>query len=364
MKLGKSSIAELVAQIQTERQQCRDFIVPTPELHITAEESPSLVMNNRGAMETFSISSTTHRQIAERLGIPFKYYEKMRANYPELLAENVNGWFNKTPEDRMLRTMKGQARAFLSNKYHRIDNLELMQAVYPILQDMDGVSVVSCEVTPDHLYLQVVSDKVSFEVAKGDIVQAGFIISNSEIGLGAVSVQPLVYRLVCTNGMIAPDDGHRRFHTGKRISGEDNYELFTDQTKMLDDMAYFAKVQDIVRAAVNETRFNQHVIAMQKAIGIEIPAMAITPVVEELGKTYLLTKPEQEAIVQNFLIGDTGMDGSHIAHFNQFGVSNAITRLANSAPDYERAVELEKIGGNVLFADLSAMLADKKNLVA
>ena len=364
MKLGKSSISELVEQIKEERRQSRDFIVPTKELHITAETEPSLVMDNRGALETFSISGNAHRQIAERLGIPYKYYEKMRVQYPELLAENVNGWFNKTPEDRMLRTMRGQARAFLSNKYQRIDNLELMMAVYPVLQDMEGVSVVSCEVTSDHLYLQVVTDKVQMEIAKGDIVKAGFVISNSEIGLGAVSVQPLVYRLVCTNGMIAPADGHRRFHTGKRINSEDNYELFTDQTKALDDIAYLAKVQDIVRAAVNEVRFNQHVIAMQKAIGVSVPAMAITPVVEELAKVHLLTKPEQEAIVQNFLIGDTALDGSHIAHFNQFGVSNAITKLANSAPDYERAIELEKIGGNVLFADLSEMLADKKSLVA
>lgn len=37
------------------------------------------------------------------------------------------------------------------------------------------------------------------EVRKGDIVQAGVMISNSEVGLGAVSIQPLVYRLVCTN---------------------------------------------------------------------------------------------------------------------------------------------------------------------
>lgn len=363
MKLGKSSISELIQQIAKEKAESRDFIVPTQELHITEENDPYLVLNNRGALETFSIGDTAHQQIAARLGIPFKYYERMRKDYPHLLAENVNGWFQKEPENRMLRTMAGKARAFLSDRYRRIDNLELMQAVYPVLQDMDGISVKSCEVTDSHLYLQVVTDKVQTEVAKGDIVQAGFIISNSEIGLGAVSVQPLIYRLVCTNGMIT-SDSHRQYHAGKRVGPEDNYELFADNTKLLDDMAYFAKVQDIVRAAINETRFNQHVIAMQKAMGIEVQPMSIMPVVEELGKAYALTKPEQEAVVNNFLVGDTATDGSHIAHFNQFGISNAITRLANNAPTYERAVELEKIGGSVLFADLTSMLNDKKTLVA
>lgn len=365
MKLGKSSIHDLIEKITEEKKQSRDFLVPTQELQLQASvgTSPMLVMKNRGAIETFGINGNAHRQIADHLGIPFKYYEKMRTMYPELLAENVNGWFHKEPKERMLRTMAGTARAFLSNKYRRIDNLELMQAIYPVLQGMEGVSVKSCEVTEDHLYLQVVTDKVQFEIAKGDIVQAGFIVSNSEVGQGAVSVQPLVYRLVCTNGMIG-ETAHRRYHTGKRVETDDNYELFQDNTKILDNMTYFAKVQDIVRAAVDETKFNQQVIAMQQALGVKINPMTITPVVEELGKTYALTRPEQEQVVQNFLVGDTGLDGGHLANFNQFGLANAVTRVANSAPDYERAVELERIGGSVMFADLSSMLADNKSLVA
>ena len=363
MKLGKASIAELVAQLKEEKAQSRDFIVPTQELHITEEENPVLVMQNKGAIETFGINDNAHKQIASRLGIPYAYYQRMRQSYPKLLAENVNGWFEKEPDTRMLRTMNGNARAFLSNRYRRIDNLELMQAVYPVLQEMDGVEVKSCEVTDNHLYLQIISNKVTTEVAKGDIVQAGFIISNSEVGYGAVSVQPLVYRLVCTNGLIAKENSHRRYHIGKNVEQEDNYELFSDNTKILDDMAYFAKVQEIVRMAVDETKFNQHVIAMQRAIGIPINPMVITPVVEELCKTHPLGKTEQEMVVQNFLLGDN-YDGGHIAHFNQFGLANAITKTANQVESYERAIDLERIGGAVLFADLDAMLADKKNLVA
>lgn len=359
MKLGKASIGELVAKIQQEKALSRDFIVPTQELHITAEQNPVLVMQNRGATEVFNINENAHRQMAGRLGIPYTYYKRMQTDYPQLLAENVNGWFQKQPEQRMLRTIGGTARAFLSKRYRRIDNLELMQAVYPVIQSMDGVQVMSCEVTDNHLYLQVVSNKVKTEVAKGDIVQAGFIISNSEVGHGAVSVQPLIYRLVCTNGMIAKENSHKRHHVGKNVGTEDDYELFSDNTKDLDDMAYFAKVQEVVRMAVDETRFNQQVIAMQKAIGVAVNPMIVAPVVEELGKTHLLSKDEQEMVVQNFLLGDN-YDGGHIAHFNQFGLANAITKTANTVDSYERAVELEKIGGSVLFADISSMLSDNR----
>ena len=43
------------------------------------------------------------------------------------------------------------------------------------------------------------------EPGTGDIVQAGVVISNSETGLGAVCIQPLIYRLVCSNGMVVND---------------------------------------------------------------------------------------------------------------------------------------------------------------
>ena len=40
------------------------------------------------------------------------------------------------------------------------------------------------------------------EVKQGDTVQAGIIISNSEVGLGSLSLRTFLYRLVCLNGMI------------------------------------------------------------------------------------------------------------------------------------------------------------------
>lgn len=362
MKTGHATIGELVSQLVKEKEMTRDFIVPTSDLALSVQEESQLAFTNGNASEIFTVNENAHRQISDRLAIPYKYYERMRMEYPELLEENVNGWFQKNPEDRMVRTLGGKVRAFLSNKYRRIDNLELMQAVYPVLQEMDGVNIKSCAVTDNHLYLQVVSERVKTEIVKGDIVQAGFVISNSETGLGAVSVQPMVYRLICANGLISAENSHRRYHTGKRIEAEENYEIFRDETKAIDDMAYFAKVQDIVRAAVNETRFNQQVIQMEHAMGIQIDPMTVTTVVKELGRTYTLKEAEQTAIVQNFLMGDYGTAREHIVHFNQFGLSNAVTKTANMADDYERAIELERLGGTILTANLTQLLGDVKQI--
>jgi hypothetical protein len=46
-------------------------------------------------------------------------------------------------------------------------------------------------------------------------VQAGVVISNSEVGQGTLSVQPLIYRLICRNGLIAADRAMRKTHVGR-----------------------------------------------------------------------------------------------------------------------------------------------------
>jgi hypothetical protein len=70
--------------------------------------------------EPFDLNATAHRQIAAHTGVPTKYYDRMYKDNPALLTHNVNSWFQNEPAPRMLRTLNGTARAFLSNRYRRI----------------------------------------------------------------------------------------------------------------------------------------------------------------------------------------------------------------------------------------------------
>ena len=98
----------------------------------------------------------------------------------------------------MVRTLEGKARAFLSDRYRILDHYEILEAVLPVVGEMgEGVNIVSTEITDNRIYLKVINKRLELEVQKGDAVQAGFMISNSEIGMGAVKVEPLIYRLVC-----------------------------------------------------------------------------------------------------------------------------------------------------------------------
>ena len=147
---------------------------------------------------------------------------------------NVNGWFQQSPDTRrMVRTLDGTARAILSDRYRRIDNYEVAQTVLPIISEMQGARIESCELTDTRMYIKVVNERIQTEVVPGDIVQAGILISNSEVGMGSVSVKPLIYRLVCTNGMVA-DVGVGKRHVGRiNESVDGDFGIFRDVTKLI-----------------------------------------------------------------------------------------------------------------------------------
>lgn len=80
-------------------------------------ESAEVVLDKQAHLRCELIA---HRQIGTNLRIPAAYYDRMREERPDLLAYNANTWFKQESSQRMLRTLDGSARAYLSNRYRRI----------------------------------------------------------------------------------------------------------------------------------------------------------------------------------------------------------------------------------------------------
>lgn len=350
MKQGMKTIENLYGELMRQREARMDLIADTRSLSVSTENgSTTLSIFTDKDIYNFKVTDIAHRQISDRLGIPFKYYERMMNEYPQLLDENINSWLKFKSEKRMLRTLDGKLRAFLSSRYRRLDNLELVDHILPVIAQMKNCSIASCDITETHLYLKVINKSVKAEIVPGDIVQAGFVVSNSEIGLGALKVEPLVYRLVCKNGMISKDYAHKKYHTGRNVEDTDNvYELYSDETLKADDKAYL--VQDIVSAAVDETKFMLTVDKMRQVKNIKTGDNPVETV-EVLGDKYLLNKNERASVLRHFI-----MDRD----FSQFGLVNAVTRTSQDVEDYNRATELERIGGTILE---DSVKSKKKNII-
>lgn len=347
MKTGRT-LQELAIELDRQQNAKRDLLVDTPALSLALDkDAGQLTLDiNKGQgsdgiveIERMGVNEIAHRQIGQHLGIPARYYDKMRTDYPELLTANVNGWFGKTPATRMIRTLDGTARAFLSDKYRRIDNYEVAQTVLPLIRDMNGATVESCELTDARMYLKVVNPRITAEVKKGDIVQAGLLITNSETGQGSVSVSPLIYRLVCTNGMIAADNTLRKYHVGRANEAGDNFDIYRSETIEADDRAFMMKIEDTVRAAVDQAKFQQIVNRMREATEARMEAKAVPQVVELAAKEFSLTQDEGNGILGHLIQG---------GDLSLYGLANAVTRHSQDVASYDRATELEATGWRMM----------------
>lgn len=341
MKKGLS-LQEMAAEIERQNPLKEDYLVSTQNLQMeNCGDRVYLHMYDNGndAVEPMEINQIAHRQMGSRLKIPAPYYDRMLEEHPSLLAQNVNAWFQKEPSTRMLRTMGGTVRAFLSNRYRRIDNIEIAKVVLPLIGQMQGARFESCQITESRMYLKVVNTRLEAEVVPGDIVQAGVIISNSEVGEGSVCIQPLVYRLVCSNGMIVNDAQTRKTHLGRINSTDESFLLFSEETLAADDHAFVLKIQDTVKAAVEEARFSQVVGIMQNASRVHMNTQDVPGVVRLASREFSITEEESGGILQHLIEGND---------LTLYGLSNAVTRHSQDVEDYDRATKLESIGYNIL----------------
>lgn len=341
MKRG-ITINELAVEISRQKEAMADYIIEPSKLFMdTSEDAPKLrVFDSEGKdrINPLDIGIYAHRQIASYLNIPQAYYDLMMDKNPDLLGVNVNDWLYRTEDRRMLRTLDGEARAFLSERYKRIDNYDIAQATLPIIMEIPDVQFLSCNLTPGKMYIKAINPRLMDNVVPGDTVQAGIIISNSEVGLGAVNIQPLIYRLVCENGMVINDAVTRKTHLGPTIS-EENIFYYSKETVEADDKAFILKIQDTVRAAVDEAKFRTVVGQMREAKEAHMNTANVPEFVRLTSRTFGITEAEEKGVLQHLIEGKD---------LSLYGLSNAVTRFSQDVDSYDRATDLEGIGYKIL----------------
>ena len=341
MKAGKT-LQELAAELERQQLAKKDLIVSTGVLSMDSRDDGGIALNVMGGqmIQHYDVGEIAHRQIGQFLKIPATYYDRMRREYPQLLTLNANGWFAQMPQaKRMLRTLDGTARALLSDRYRRIDNFEVASAVLPIISRMEGASVESCELTDSRMYLKVVNPRVTAEIKKGDIVQAGVLISNSEVGMGSVTVSPLIYRLVCSNGMIAEDGKLRKYHVGRANESREDFSIYRNETIEADDKAFLMKLEDSVKAAVDQARFAAIVDKLRESTEATFQPQQVQQVVELASKEYGFTDSESSGILGHLAAG---------GDLSLYGLANAVTRQAQDVASYDRSTELEAAGYRII----------------
>src|SRR5262249_15602881 len=147
-----------------------------------------------------ALTPFAHSQLGDHLGIPRKYYDRMKTEQPDLLASNIRTWLHADADNkRMIRALDGRVRAILSPKYRPLDYFDLAQVVLPELIEARA-EIASCELTETRMYIKAILPHLSDElptgqawgsghnaVDRGKIVSA-IVVSNSEVGDGTLRV--------------------------------------------------------------------------------------------------------------------------------------------------------------------------------
>lgn len=364
MKTGMT-LTKLAEEIERRAENKIDFITPTEKLEMVATPpmgkqagtiAPYMRINTPKGKQTFGINQLAHNQLAENLKIPAQYYNRMLATAPELLAQNVNTWLlnplrelrEEPSKRRMMRTLDGNMRAFLSDKFRPLENEDLAEAVLPVLLEKD-LLILSCDITQTRLYIKAVSKNIERDVPHGnkrgdgshviyDTLSPAITISNSEVGFGALSIETGTYTKACTN-LAMFGASMRKYHTGSRAELSDEvYQMLSDKTRRLTDASVWAQTRDLVRAAFDLERFNATVEKLTECSTQRINDDVVT-VIERVAKRFAFSEGEKSGILTRLIEG---------ADLTRYGLHSAITRHSADVDDYDRASMLERLGGEVI----------------
>lgn len=334
------SFNQLAEEIVRQKDLKEDYVAMTSDLRV----SDDLVTMDIGSNRVY-VNDHCHGQIGNTLGIPASFYSKMSSRHPDLLSEVINGLFTREPRERMVRCLDGKARAFLSNRYARLDNHDFMEVVVDAIAknpECGGLEPASCDINEQFVHMKLLFPRLKADIKEGDTVQYGLYVRNSEVGAGALHVRPFLNRLVCSNGMIVASEmgGLRATHLGSRIQiAEDGVRhVYSEETLRAETRATWSKVKDIIDNVASKSVFDAAVNSLKESTERKIEG-DVTKVVEKMAEMKVFNETDTGSVLTYLVNG---------GDLSQYGLAQAVTRYSQDVESYEKATDLEEAGGKII----------------
>lgn len=346
MKTGMT-LTQLATELERQRDVKRDYIADSRLMRMEPD-GRSLVLDNK---HTFGINNLAHEQLAGRLEVHRSFYDRMLDKHPDILAYTVNELFQREPKQSMVRVLDDKVRAIKSDSFRPLDNYDLADAILPTLQEA-GAEIVSCELTERRMYIKALCPWLDRELPppEGAVMGQGHTIflrkvigaisiGNSEVGYGSIYVDPGLFERQCTNMATFRGEGYRKIHVGKAKGADDEIsEYLSDSTKRLEDAAVWAKVRDIVKATM-DGRVIDKIVAQATAARNDAITGDPVKLIEVFSKKNGLSEVERGGLLRHL---------TQSGEMTRYGLQWAVTRLAGEVEDYDRASDLERLGGQVI----------------
>lgn len=301
---------------------------------------------------SYALNDVAMAGIADKLAIPLAYLRRMHTGALDLFDANVNGWLSRTDRRLLVRILRdehgsGTARAVLSDRFAKIDNLDVLLAALEGIRACGApVHIEGADLTERRMYVKVSAPSVRV-LAPGllanyrspfngrcgadlPVVWAGFVITNSEVGCGAYEIRPRIVAEICRNGAVITTHGMRRTHLGARLDDADGQIAWSRATTAKTLELITAKTTDAVSAFLDEDYLARMVRDLEAAAGHPVTDPDVT--IKTISTKLRYSEETTKAILAHFITGADPTAG---------GLLHAVTSVAQTLPDADAAHELE-----------------------
>jgi hypothetical protein len=328
---GARRAADVITTI--ERDQPRDQIVRARAAGFDVAPTGIRV---RIADDWYQPTDFALGQIAGRAGVPLPYLRELAAPqsapWQHQLASEILGQHHGNAGDVrvLVRSVRGQLRGWVSDKYRRLDSRPLVDALASEARSVGAVPIDGVA-TETRVAIKVILPRI-LEPIPGEFLVYGGEWSNSDFGNGTHSFRTFALRVVCLNGMTR-ENLLKQVHLGARLSEEIE---FSDRTHRLDTAASVSALRDVVRGALGPAGRDRMIEHIRAAHDRAMSKAQLSTA------TRTLPKQVQKSVVDAFESPDViNLPEGNTA----WRASNAISWVARHTEDAELRLDLERAAG-------------------
>ena len=372
-------IPELVAVLRDQQARTEDLIAGRSEIGADCGHELMLHVGPR----VYGIQEQVHTQLAAKTGIPKSYYDRMLEQARPLLTDNINHWLqHKDAEKRYLvRTIDNEVRALLSNRYRPISHLDLLTIGVQVITGQDGdagtekpwargARCLNWQLSPTNLDVRLFNPNIHVDLNNIDrgvttdettqeetvdrifrrglandrtdwgnaVVYPSALIRNSETGHGMIHIEPGLMEGLCTNFNWYGKSLQQR-HLGRSLDMEDD---LSSETYRKMNAVIFSKAADILRGVFDPQRFLE---TCKRFKGLQDVEINLKEAVDNIVGLPGMTEDLRDDILSKY--GAYKANGGR-KHDNLFDLNRAVTEVAQSVTDQDRALALEQLGGEFI----------------
>jgi hypothetical protein len=245
----------------------------------------------------------------------------------------------------------GMLRAVLSDRFLVYDNLDVLGLALKAVKKFNderglNIEVDKLDLSDERMYVRFIVPGIEMEarnalknyvdpdggkngglgVSNG--IVTGFVLSNSEVGMGSLMVAPRLKILACANGMVWNEEAFKRVHLGGKM--EEGEKVWSDETKRANINLIESQLSDMIEKYCSEDFLGEKVseIIEMSERELNYPVEAV----KNIGGSIGLNEDELDGVLNYFVSQKSGN--------NVFGIAQALTTQAHhSSP--ERRMELE-----------------------